>query len=250
MSRRQRHITLKRGLGSAAQFDARSINGLTDGAAVSSWSDLSGNSNSASQTTAANQPSYRINVQGGQPAVRFDGGSDNMSTAAFAMSAAYSAVMVLKANNWSLPGAYRGAFAHGYTASLTDGSAALILTPSALADWLGGDALALGDGYNAGRGPRAIGPMSSGSDFRVISSVIGSSTARMTTNGARTSTRVETTGTITVFNRVMTIGSGLISGQYWSGDISVAIWWQSELSNSMRRRIEHAVGLAYKIACA
>ena len=53
-------------------LDARVITGLNDGDAVASWADSSGNSNNASQATAANRPIYKTNIYGTNPAVRQD----------------------------------------------------------------------------------------------------------------------------------------------------------------------------------
>jgi len=62
-------------------LDARRITGLADGAGVSTWSDLSGNANDATQGTSGNRPAYTLNAQGGQPTVRFDGSNDYLSFA-------------------------------------------------------------------------------------------------------------------------------------------------------------------------
>lgn len=49
---------------------------LNDGDAVASWTDSSGNGNTASQGTAANKPTYKAAIINGKPVVRFDGSSD------------------------------------------------------------------------------------------------------------------------------------------------------------------------------
>ena len=59
----------------AAWFDASSLS-LSDGAAVASWTSSEGNSISATQTTAANQPTFvAASTISGKPAVNFDGAS-------------------------------------------------------------------------------------------------------------------------------------------------------------------------------
>ena len=60
-------------------LDASQITGLNDGDAVASWTDLSGNGNHATQSTAAAKPTYKTNIINGLPVVRFDGG-DFLST--------------------------------------------------------------------------------------------------------------------------------------------------------------------------
>ncbi len=67
-------------------YKADSIN-QANGSAVSSWADLSGNNNHATQATVAAQPTYATSAVGGQPAVRFadaDGTEDSLGfTTAF-----------------------------------------------------------------------------------------------------------------------------------------------------------------------
>jgi hypothetical protein len=55
--------------------------GLSNGAAVSSWSDESGNSSHATQVTSTKQPIFTTNVINGLPVVRFDITDDFMLTA-------------------------------------------------------------------------------------------------------------------------------------------------------------------------
>lgn len=78
-------MAFRRKRGASGNFGASSISGcvlwlsasrivgLSDGAAVSTWSDLSGQGNDATQTTATNQPTYRLNAINGRPVVRTDG---------------------------------------------------------------------------------------------------------------------------------------------------------------------------------
>lgn len=49
---------------------------LTDGAAITNWSDVSGNDNDATQSNTAYQPSYQTGEINGFPVVRFDGVDD------------------------------------------------------------------------------------------------------------------------------------------------------------------------------
>ena len=53
-------------------FKADAITGLANGAAVSTWIDLTGNGYDAMQTLNANQPTYVTNAMNGLPAVRFN----------------------------------------------------------------------------------------------------------------------------------------------------------------------------------
>jgi hypothetical protein len=60
-------------------LDASKITGLSDGAAVTSWSDSSGLGNDAAQATGTKQPSYQTNEVNGLPVVQFDGNSDDLA---------------------------------------------------------------------------------------------------------------------------------------------------------------------------
>ncbi len=73
---RARHRHFNAGdAGAAICLDARFISGLADAAAVSTWSDRTSNAANATQS-GANRPIYKVNIQGGQPVVRFDGTDD------------------------------------------------------------------------------------------------------------------------------------------------------------------------------
>jgi Domain of unknown function (DUF2341)/Concanavalin A-like lectin/glucanases superfamily/Fibronectin type III domain/SdrD B-like domain/Calx-beta domain/IPT/TIG domain len=71
----------------------------TDGAAISSWIDKSGNGNNVTQSTVANQPTLKNNIQNGRPVVRFDGINDFLNnTTSDISSNQRSLIVVAKAN--------------------------------------------------------------------------------------------------------------------------------------------------------
>lgn len=55
---------------------------LSDGTAVSSWTDSSGNTNTMAQASGTSQPLLKTNILNGLSVVRFDGTDDFMQTAA------------------------------------------------------------------------------------------------------------------------------------------------------------------------
>lgn len=59
-------------------LDASQITGLSDGAAVATWSDLSGNGRNATQASAGARPTYQTNELNGLPVVRFDDTDDSL----------------------------------------------------------------------------------------------------------------------------------------------------------------------------
>lgn len=71
MRARSRHLNPK-DAGAILVLDARRITGLSSGASVSTWNDLSGNGRNATQVTSSKQPIFQTPVQGGQPSVQFN----------------------------------------------------------------------------------------------------------------------------------------------------------------------------------
>lgn len=65
----------------ALWLKADAITGLVDGDPLGSWTDSSGNGNTATQATSGAKPTYKTGVQNGLPAVLFDGG-DSLASAA------------------------------------------------------------------------------------------------------------------------------------------------------------------------
>lgn len=63
----------------ALWLDASQLNGLSEGEAVGSWNDASGQGHHGIQAGANNQPTYHGTAVSGQPAVRFDGLDDYLS---------------------------------------------------------------------------------------------------------------------------------------------------------------------------
>lgn len=61
-------------------LDANAITGLSDGDAVATWADKSGNSRDATAAGAA-QPTYKTGIVNSKPTVRFNGSANYMATA-------------------------------------------------------------------------------------------------------------------------------------------------------------------------
>lgn len=59
-------------------FDASRITGLSNGAAVSQWNDLSGNNYHLTQSNNSFRPLYQTNIINGLPSVKFDGTDDHL----------------------------------------------------------------------------------------------------------------------------------------------------------------------------
>lgn len=68
--------------------------GLSDGAAVSTWADSSGNGNNAAQASGPLQPTFKTNIQNGLPVVRADG-TDTLTIAGVLNNTAARTVFVV-----------------------------------------------------------------------------------------------------------------------------------------------------------
>jgi len=70
--------------------------GLSDGASVAQFTDLSGNGNHFVQATTANKPTFRSSGINGKPAVEGDGVDDAMTLAAFGAQATWWGFITLR----------------------------------------------------------------------------------------------------------------------------------------------------------
>lgn len=250
MRRRARHFNPAHA-GANSCYDARFL-ALADNAAVADWTDRSANARTASQASSGNRPVYKTAVQGGSPIVRFDGLNDQLLTSSYALPAAASLVSAAKADAWQQTATYRPIATHAYTsaADATRGIGFCYLAPAAVLDWLQYDALFIGSGYNTASTPKAIAPTTSGTNFRVISTVLGANTARAYSNGSNISSRKEATGAIQARTEEFVIGGKKgTTSEAWDGDIGCLSYFHSEISDALRKRTEHAAAFAWKISC-
>ncbi len=168
-------------------LDASQLTGLSDGATVTTWSDVSGLANHA--TSSAGTPIYKTGVLNGKPVIRFNNASGfttaNLSsqfpTAATVLIVATinsdNAYTLVKANpgvdewwRWDgdgrfYPGVFRGNRLESYCAMPDTGSHLFAITSSASA-WemsINGTSQGVaGANYNSGGAPLVIGNGSSG----------------------------------------------------------------------------------------
>lgn len=92
MRTRHRHFNAK-DTGASGVYDARFISGLANNASVNAWNSRTG-TNNATQATAANQPTYKINQFNGNPVVEFDGTNDVLTFSKIDASAAWALCVV------------------------------------------------------------------------------------------------------------------------------------------------------------
>jgi hypothetical protein len=228
MRARQRFLKAK-SFGATASYDARLISGLSDAAAVSSWADQSGNGHTASQAIAANQPSYRAGVFGGQPSVRFDGSNDQLThTANNALECMIFAVAQIR----SAQSGYKGICAFG--ANSTDGTMLLSVVD-------GGNWGTFGVGGNAPA--NASVSTLTPAIFQMVDN--GGSGGEFYLNEvARGTWGISTSG-----QSDKHIGG--LAGASQSADIDLgALWLTPSSSAAYRKRIARGLAFSFKIACS
>lgn len=96
MHRRARHC-IGKALGANIVLDSRYLTDA-DGTALQTWTDRSGNGKDASQATLANRPLVKTGSNGinGNPVVQYDGSNDFMSVSSFTVSANMYVLLVTK----------------------------------------------------------------------------------------------------------------------------------------------------------
>ena len=224
---------------------------------IARWQDKSGNERHFTQATSANRPLRKTGEINGLDVVRFDGSNDILTSAAFSFPAAATAVMVVKANNWTTPGGYRHFLVHGYDPTPPDsglnvGISFFNQTGGTTAGWQSGDVAAFGNGYNTGQSPRAAGPTTAGSDYRVVSTVLSSSVADIYVNNTLVSTRLSDTGSAinTAKSYAMGVGNVLGVTEAWDGDACEIIVYHKALSSVERQAVQNYLSAKWGIAIA
>ncbi len=228
MRARQRHLKPK-SFAATAAWDSRYISGLSDGNAVSTWSDLSGNGKDLTQTTGANQPLYKTGILGGNPVVRFDGSNDNMSQPANNDSSSTYIAVIVRLSSGST--GFRGIC----NAGAADATGTMLL-------------LRLGtqDKWGTWGGSEAPANSSIGNNTPVILTMMdeAASGGSFFKSGAADGTWA--------INSHGQGSPGYVGGNPGQqSNIDAASFYLTPLlSRSMRCRLERALGYSFKIACS
>lgn len=225
MHRRSRHLNPK-AAGALIALDARFLS-LSGGASVSTWTNRTG-SNDLTQATAANQPTFQTAVQGGCPVVRFDGSNDSVSVGnSLNFTNELTFIAVLK--------------------SSTSGNFTIFAKE--------------GDDVEFGLwGTSGTVLAQSGIKFLVTEGTSSPTTWQIATtnwNGVSTAAVYRnslqlnqlTNISVTLINRTTSqVGRNNTSG-FFNGDMGIVTCIPIYLSNALRKRLEQAGAMAYKIAC-
>ncbi len=239
MHRRARHLS-GRAAGADLFFDARRIQGLSDGTGVQTWEDLSVNANNATQATSGKRPLYKVNIQGGCPMLLYDNSDDSLQCgAASGLTSAYSIVAVGRRNSAS-SGSDNLMYYGNYN----------VYSPNF--NWVGIESYGSNFGLGNYNNP-TIGSVNSAADtnYNVFSGVVNDSgTNRFFLQGVQKGTATSTAINISASARP-TIGAwGDANADVWNGYIGAVGYWSIAWSASLRRRFEQSMGFSFKIACS
>ena len=242
MHRRARHLT-GRAAGAQLYFDSRRITGLSDGTGVQTWSDLSTNSNDATQATSANRPLYKVNIQGGCPMLSFDGTNDVIVCGSAAtLGSGCTIVSIFQTNNPNSYPQHNIFFYYGNS---------VLYIP--YYNWIGVSAyngsFYFGNYNNPTEGSIAA---SANNNYRIFSGVVNdSNTNRLFLEGIQKSTGSSTSITGISSSARPTMGAfGNLTQAYLSGYLGILGYWSTVMNASLRRRFEQAAGFSFKLACS
>lgn len=225
MHRRTRHLNPS-SAGAVVALDARFLK-LSDGAAITSWTNRTG-TNNLTQATAANQPTFKTAIQGGSPVVRFDASNDFLSIGgSINFKDKFTFIVALKNN--SLNNLTIFAKETGDIDFVLWGGLGLGISNSGIA-WL----------VNQGS--------SSDTAWKIVS---GNFNGTNTASIYRDSVMVNTNTSVNqILTNTTTFYVGRQSGGgYFDGDMGIVIAIQSYISDSLRKRLERCLALTYKIKC-
>ncbi len=226
MRARQRHFNPAHA-GAGGVYDSRYIT-FANGAEVDTWTSRTG-SNSATQATSANRPLYRTNEINGNPAVEFDGSNDRLVTSSVATSStSYTIYLFIRNDSTSGIRVYLhngDSASNGYGFTRTDTGLRSVLT--------------------GGRGFNTFGATTTTWQLWTASQTSGTAPSAWV-NG--TSQTVSATSPLTVGTPTGSVMIGSDGSNPTDGMIASVIIFGSNLSASLRRRVEQSVAISFKHA--
>jgi hypothetical protein len=237
MRARQRHFTA-RDIGARVVLDSRYIQ-QSNSTIVSTWSDRSGNAYNATQAISTKEPTFQTNQIGGNGAVLFDGSNDSLQAASVVLPTYTTSIVVQKStrtstapkfwfeqgpsigssNGMLFNGTYWGAWAFYRNGAYHDGPTFTNF------DWIGNDWAIASLTYDG------VGTIYKNGEF--ITNATNQGTAR-------------TNSDVTAALNIAARNQGSV---FLNGNIGQILIITSALSNSARKRVEHAYAFSFKIAC-
>jgi hypothetical protein len=251
MRGRQRHFNA-RDAGASLVLDSRFVPGFSDDALVTTWPDRSRNGYSPTRSTDANKPKFKVGGSGGQPTIRFDGndslyyaanitpnvGVTMLAVCKFDSATARSGLfdaknyaastksMAIEANTFLTAGSKLGLYVRG---SSFDSDFAATTNPVIIAldaDTTSGGAIASNTNYAVNGAPRTLTIRNNyqGGTYESMTGVSGFMVGSLHSNGTP-------------------IGSS------HDGDIYLIAVIPDRASTPLRKRIENAAAISFKIPC-
>lgn len=187
---------------------------LADGAAVSSWTDSSGNARHATQGTSGSQPLYKTNIVNAKPVIRFDGVDDHLVASVPADTS-------------------RTLFVVG-VADATVAVGARLLALSLRANFQRASGGAWGWGNNQANSAVSIG--GSVTTWSLLSVRVNSASSANVHLGTGASVDFDPHDEVTT-GTSLTLGSGPSAGDPWKGDIAEVVSYDTALSDANRIQV-------------
>jgi hypothetical protein len=245
---RARHRHLNPGnAGASGAYDARFGFSVADGTAISTWEDRTSNNNDASQATAANQPTYETNEVNGQPAIKFDGSNDWLTFARFDSTEAWTMAVVYRTTGSA---AFQGVILVRQSSTNFDRLTFFINNNTDYGPLLVGSNI---NGTNTGKG----GSLRAG-EWRVVfaewvgGGTSGSTFYRAYDDGTEITLNNTGVGAINA-NLDSSIGCTTTTSSYvnfWNGFMASVAFGFVRPNASLRKRLTHAAGYSFKLACS
>lgn len=245
MHRRARHLNY-RDLGAVQSLDSRFISGESDGNALASWSDRSGNAYNMSQSNATYKPVYKTAIQGGQPIVRFD---TKYMDSSMAYLTKHTVIMLIKRTGSNTNAFNDTTFAYSYGKNADSTTSGRLFQLA----WASTTPTPVFSYYVHSAGTEALQTRNDDWNIHSISSDIGSGNAYYRINNAsEVSSNVSSATGITTGTVVSVIGapSWAPTALFIKGDVGVLAIGSTNWTTSQVKRAVHAGGYSFKIACS
>lgn len=220
-------------------LDASRISGLADGDPVSTWSDLSGQGNNATQSTTAAKPLYKTAIVNGRPVVRFDGVDDYLTVANTASFDMATPTIIVVGTASAGTGTFTGKIT--FAGGVGDASRRKLdvrrASSTTFSFQSGADAAFKASGTLSWAG------------FNVMSVVArGTTDYTLAVNGTAADATTPALDLTTYNTSALIIGAGTAGAEFLAGDIAEVLIYNRALSTAERKQVERYLGARYGVA--
>ena len=237
MRARQRHFNAK-DVGAAGVYDARYLSGLSNNDAVSTWSSRTG-TNDATQATAASKPIYKTNQLNGNPVLEFDGSNDWFQLSKLDASQAWGLCVVKRTS----ANTYQQLFQITNTAGTNPTFTAAVHNDASYGPVI------LGNGGNVLYGKGGTLSQDTWRSLYLVWLGGGSSGATFY-NAWNDGASITLSNSSFVGNDPKSVSYIARDGGPWGGQMALVVLALVSSTNPVRKRVSHAAGYSFKIACS